>query len=631
MLEPRDRRLFLESLRPPEGYALDRAVGTTFTLDLRALVAAPLAFSLFDAASEDGAPGVDPLALLEAVRRQADKIHIFCQATQISVPGSNRPLLAYIEGSVVEVRAPPGGLFHPKVWLLRFKPNGENSPEPVRYRLLVMSRNLTFDRAWDTLLVLDGELADRKKAIAVNHPLGDFIQALPSMATGDVPKRILATVDQIQEEVRRVRFELPPDIEELAFRPLGIAGASRWPFTGRIDRLLVISPFVSDELLGRLADLGHRHVLVSRVDSLAQLAPETLARFEGVHVLSDHAFFDLADDGEDEHEGQPLPDVAALAADALVGLHAKVYVADAGWDARMWLGSANATDGAFGKNVEFMVELTGKKSKCGIDAILGATESGTSFRALLQTYEPGNAKPPDPIGDGLRASIEQTRTCVSDAGLVARVLPGTSARYALEIHPSAAHGLTLPEAVTMWVWPVTLGEGFAAMSVASYPAGSTATLATFSELSLPELTSFVAFHVVAVHGARTAEERFVVNLPLEGAPVDRKEALLKALIKDRRALMRYLMLLLTQAGGDVGALVGDGGDEPGAGGVSAGGGPFGGALFESLLHALDRDPKRIDDVERLVADLRKTPEGSELLPPGFDAIWVPILAARREL
>ncbi len=629
MLEPRDRRLFLESLRPPEGYTLDRAIGTTFTLDLRALVAAPLAFSLFDTSADEGAPGTDPLALLEAVRRQADKIHVFCQIGQIGVPGNNRPLLAYVEGSVLQVRAPRGGLFHPKVWVIRFKPAIDGSGEPVRYRLLVMSRNLTFDRAWDTLLVLDGELTDRQNAIASNHPLGDFVRALPSMVEGEVPARVQEAVDEVESEIRKVRFELPEGIDELAFRPLGIEG-SKWPFTGRIDRFLVISPFVSDQLLGRLANLGSGHVLVSRIDSLAQLAPETLGRFESTHVLSDSAFFELAEEGGGEGD-EADKDAAAITDNVLVGLHAKIYVADAGWNARVWLGSANATDGAFGNNVELLVELTGKKSRCGVDAILGAEEGGTSLRNLLQPYEPGKVKVIDPIEDGLRASVEDARKSVCDAGLSAKVVAAAPSRYTLEIHPSGSAGLALREGVSVRLWPVTLGEGFAARTIDAYTAGSTAALATFTELSLPELTSFVAFHVVAVHGEHTAEERFVVNLPLVGAPPDRKEALLKALIKDRRALMRYLMLLLAQAGGDIGALAGGLPGEPGDGSDGAGSGPLGGALFESLLHALDRDPKRIDDVGRLVDDLRKTPEGRELLPPGFDAIWEPILSARKEL
>ena len=43
MLDPQDRVLFTEALRPPEGHELSWAIGTSYTLDLVAAMAAPLA------------------------------------------------------------------------------------------------------------------------------------------------------------------------------------------------------------------------------------------------------------------------------------------------------------------------------------------------------------------------------------------------------------------------------------------------------------------------------------------------------------------------------------------------------------------------------------------------------------
>ena len=48
MFEPGQRRLLHDTLRPPEGYGFDCAVGTTFTLDLLALLSVPLAFTFRD-------------------------------------------------------------------------------------------------------------------------------------------------------------------------------------------------------------------------------------------------------------------------------------------------------------------------------------------------------------------------------------------------------------------------------------------------------------------------------------------------------------------------------------------------------------------------------------------------------
>ena len=45
--------------------------------------------------------------------------------------------------------------------------------------------------------------------------------------------------------------------------------------------------------------------------------------------------------------------------------------------------------------------------------------------------------------------------------------------------------------------------------------------------------------------------------------------------------------------------------------------------------ALSRNPNRIDEAARLIADLQKTEEGKELLPDGLDEIWEPVWQARR--
>ena len=55
--------------------------------------------------------------------------------------------------------------------------------------------------------------------------------------------------------------------------------------------------------------------------------------------------------------------------DLLAGLHAKTYVIERGYAAHLVLGSANATKAAFDGNIEFLVELVGKKSRLGIDTL----------------------------------------------------------------------------------------------------------------------------------------------------------------------------------------------------------------------------------------------------------------------
>ncbi len=321
----------MSALRPPGGYSLDRAIGTTFTLDLLALLTAPLAFTFFDWEQEDGQPTADPLALLEALRRHAENVHIFCHAGMIAVPPPDKRLLAYLEESIVEVLPPKrDGIFHPKIWVLRFTAEGE----PVRYRFLCLTRNLTFDRSWDTVLSVEGELTKRRRAFAGNIPLGEFIDALPGMALRELDANLIESIAQIGHELRRTEFELPAGFTDMRFFPLGIEGQKKWPFTDSGSKSLVLSPFLTEVFLERLSRDHEIMAVISRPESFAAIAPDKLRPLEDqLYVLSPDA--DL-----DSREGDEKPQEQAV---ELAGLHAKLFIGEDGKDASVWTGSANAT------------------------------------------------------------------------------------------------------------------------------------------------------------------------------------------------------------------------------------------------------------------------------------------------
>ena len=357
MLDPEERLLLLDALRPPEDYRLSFAIGTTYSLDLLALLTAPLGFTLFELAGPPGnelAPA-DAVRLLGVLRQYADRMTVFCEAGRIAVPPTHAILFGELEQIVAEVRPPEGRSFHPKVWVLRF----EHEDKPVRYRLLCMTRNLTFDRSWDTMLALDGELHDRQLAIAVNHPLADFIQALPGMAKpGSVSDRAHAQVATAADELRRVKFEPPEGFDDFAFHPLGLEPRRHpWPLE-RADRLLIMSPFLSDGLVDEIAAQAAESILISRPDTLDAISRSVFNNTRTVYSLS-------PDSTPVEPAGEETAHPDGITAS---GLHAKLYVAEIGWDARVLTGSANATHAAWYGNIEFLTELIGKRSKCGIDA-----------------------------------------------------------------------------------------------------------------------------------------------------------------------------------------------------------------------------------------------------------------------
>lgn len=609
MLEPQERRQLLACLRPPPGYTLNAAVGTTYSLDLMALLTAPLAFTFFDWEDESGRPTANAHALLAAIRRNAERMALFCHSSRIAIPAGQQLLYSYLEESVFEALPPdPQGSFHPKVWVLRFTAN----EEPTRYRFICLSRNLTFDRSWDTALILDGELEDRAHAFPRNRPLSEFLVALPKLALRPVPARVKDMLRLMRREILKVNFELPENFESYRFWPIGLDDRKSWPFDCRTDRLLVISPFLTPTRLAQLSRKGKDNILISRLESLDALAPACLAGFKQVFSLSPDA--DAEPDPEEAEATEPQA--------PLLGLHAKLYVVDQGWKSALFTGSANATDSAFSRNIEFLTELGGKKGVVGIEALLRKEKGRLKLPDLLQEFTPGVRTEIDEKQEQLLRAADKAATDLARGKLEARVgTTATEGEYQIQLFAPDPATLHIPSSITIRCWPISLSETH---SVSCSLLASA--VAEFNQISIAAITSFFAFHVEATSAGASASRRFVLNIPLVNAPEARKDAVLRSLIQDREAVLKLLLMLLF---GD--ATGGEGDGDP-ITGMVRGNGPRGlpTPLFESLMRALDRSPDRVEDVSRLIEDIRRSPDGSRLLPEGFDSIWPAIAAVRAQ-
>jgi hypothetical protein len=433
-------------------------------------------------------------------------------------------------------------------------------------------------------------------------------------------------VDRIQHEIRRVDFAIPRGFETLSFIPLGIRRTRKWPFNGRIDRMLVVSPFVSDHTLDRLSEEANASILVSRLESLDAVQQSRREDFDDVYVLNPSA---VPEEGSEES--------TEAGSSALYGLHAKLYVADAGRKARVWTGSANATNAAFERNVEFLVELGGKKGYCGIDSLLGAaSEDGKSERdvtgllSLLQRYVPTDEPSVDKEETRLESVAETARRAVSSArwSAEAAVLPGDTDRYEIRFGLDDDFAPDVPPEVSVRCWPITRPE------VDAIIPAEVGEIATFRPLSFEALTSFFAFEVTAASEETSVSQTFTVNVPLVGAPPERQERILRTLLDSREKVLRLILLLLAEGGPNqheamiaAGRMLGsDGGGDARNGSGSA---PF--PLFEALVRALERDPSKLDQIARLLADLHSTPEGQRLIPEGLDDLRQQMMEARRRL
>lgn len=625
MLDPNDRQLYINALRPPFGFEFDRAVATTYTLNLLTLLAVPLSFAKFEIGKKEEIYK-DPISILEATRRMTGRFYVFCQNGAIKVPALPNPLFNYLEDMIIEVLPPnPEGVFHPKIWVLRFI---DKKGKRVFYRFLCLSRNITFDKSWDTILTLEGEVKGR--LFARNRALSDFINALPGLAKKPVKKRIVKNIDSIAEEIRHVDFKAPSYYDDFRFWPLGISGYYKFPIRKDYWRMLVVSPFVTNSLLRRLAHDKSENILVSRNEELDLLKPETLRKFKSKYVLDESA-------GEEENIQIEISSEAAKKSPIdeesdLSGLHAKLFLAELGWDAYLWTGSANATNAAFDNyNVEFMVELKGKKSRVGIDKFIyeknEEKKGPTTFMDLLREYiPPENVIDEDEAKRKLKKQLERLQRSLAKSALFVKVSPSKIRNYYnLELHFSPR--LKFPDArdIEGLFWPISLRKR-SALSL-KFPGPFLPFI--FNDVCVDKITGLFAIELNCKPLKKTIS--FVLNLPVKGMPTNRDEKIMQMIVSNQENFLRYLLLLLYEGeysylASDIAAKMGD---------IRKKGQDWSFfedmPLFEELVRAYSRSPEKIARISKLITDISKTEEGSKIIPDEFKDLWASFQAAKGKI
>ena len=563
-------------------------MAVTFTLDLRALLAAPAAVVLTESAGvgTDGG-GYEPIELLHAVRSHAHKITVFSQVGEIALPSSRR-VFAFLERVVVPVDAPLGGVVHPKVWVLRYEAVGEapdSQPRERRLRVLIASRNLTFDTSWDTVVRLD-EAADTVGTLL--GPVGKLFEGLLGVATGTVSTDHRDRVRSLSAALGATPFALPAGVDELRTHVLGLSRTSS-PLPLDAQRSLIISPFVSDDFFSRVRPAPVDE-LVSRPASLDRLKSGAFANVGKVYAFDDGSATDF-----DAEQNQSSPDDPGR---PLVGLHAKVFAFEDEGRASLFLGSANATGAAFNNNVEILVEFAGSAAVLGIDRLCDGTGDEPGLRVMFYPY--GG---PSPGGDPDRApSLDHARRAIAR-------LPfeGFVEESGLEWAVTYRSRQPMPnlDRTKIYCWPLA-SAGHRRRVAAGEP------FEARFEASLESISGFLAFELAHDEGTLT---RFVVPIPLVGVPDHREKFLLRALVGNAERFLRYLLALLDEDSGQPDL-------RDAIEGVSNDAAPDGSGLaptpvLEKLLRTMRRDPGKLAGLHPLVLDLAN----DDALPRGFAELW----------
>ncbi|CAO3356289.1 hypothetical protein [Azospirillum palustre] len=594
-LHPASRTTWTELLRPPPGHRFDMAVATTYSISLEMLLALPVALMTQDAASFDALLANEHRpTLLAALHGIMAEFTVFCQESRIASAEKLPELVGLIEPSVFEARAPhSNGSFHPKVWLLRYRPAADG---PSLLRLLVLSRNLTRDESWDVALALDGRIGDTK--LDVNMPLAAFLGKLQAMATRDVPCERRDRMKGLIADARTAVWTPPPGLSRVQFHAIGLGGrhqASWQP--GRSKRLMVVSPFIDAPALGALAgDTDEPVALVSRTEELDRALGDGAGPFAQYFTLDPNL-----------GAAEPCEDGSGPPGARLSGLHAKIYLSEIRGKLHLAVGSANATCAALkGRNVEFMAEFRADPRVFGttVDAFF---DDATAFHKLLHPYEPGNpeVEPVKPV------DLRSLRKALGEAGLAVR---GAAAGQGVHLDLVARFAFDAGLFGRLRGWLAT-GSADEAMELLDDLAAGRPARLTPRPIAIAAVTGFIGFELVPPN-ADGAGERFMMNLPVEGIDLDaRRSAILRSVLRSPEDFIRYVELLLGDPDG-----AGAGGECGGGAWVRAGG-PAGSRMLENIVRFLARDPGRLLSVHRTVAEMRLGGEAGEAVPEQFLKLW----------
>lgn len=594
MLNPNNDRLdYGQVLAPPVNYKLDFAIGTTYSLDLDALVGACIALGLAEETDSDLMK--NPVCLLEALRATGDKVALFCEGGQIHLPGNVTSLYILLEKMVFPVTtAKRKGVakypsFHPKFWLIRYVDEKNN----YLYRVVVLSRNLTFDRSWDVTFCMDGK--KKSTETAKNNPIGDFITYLiKQLPETDYAAEKQKKMKSVIRELKNVEFSLDSkEFTDFDFIPFGIGsqyGSDQKPLYTLLEdsfhEAFIMSPFLSSGVIKNFNErskwMEHaEYVLITRASELGKLKPSDCSNFE-IYTMKDAVV-----DGEGLIS-EETPDIQKQ------DIHAKIYMLRKGSDSSLYLGSLNASHNALHGNVEFMIKLHSKNRYLNLtkmkESLFGTDEAESPFQlAQFNNKQIDEVEEKANLLDGVIKDINRKT--------LGAVIKENGDRFDVSVSFE----------------PINSEYEISVSPLLSKKTATMAETVVFTDLELTQLSEF--YKISVSDGSQTVSR--VIMIPTENMPDDREKAVVSSVVNDKKCFYRYIAFLL----GDnlvVSALESMDMNESESSASQNHNKPIQlPALYEKMLHTAATNPERFKEIEYLI----KSISSDGVIPEGFEQLY----------
>lgn len=559
MINPeKDRYSYGKLLTPPVDYKLEFAVGTTYSLDLNALIGVPISLELSE--EIEGSFLENPIAILEGIRRASDKFVIFNEAGQIKVPEKLSSIYSLIEKSVNQVALENKKSFHPKLWIIKYI-NKENES---LYRVIILSRNLTFDRSWDMVVGLEGK-ANRKRT-RKNDGLQDLMTFLLPYCKDNKKKDKMR---ELIDELYYVHFD-PIDqyVIDFDFLSFGVKEKSRQveDMLDDFNEVIIMSPFITKETVEKIGQRltgDGKKTLITRKSEIGKLNQKIIDDYE-VYALKDLIVLGEEMISEGDEVAWKKQDI-----------HAKLYATSLGTLNSIYVGSANCSYSAFNGNVEFMIKLNYKRRGFRISNLLedlfGNDEKENPFERISEI--PKETVSEEEIKNNLEKAIKQLCRSNINGTVVKKNLD-----YSIEINVSE----------------IPLGFNFTIAPIMTNEKVSLSNHVEINRLSLEEIGEF--FKVTAeLEGEKVSR---IIKIPIENIPENRDGAIFKNVIGDKNTFFKYVAFILSdnylleiiqqmeQKNAWKGKWSSSSDDSI--------------ILYENMLRTISKDPSKIQEIEEII-------------------------------
>jgi hypothetical protein len=183
--------------------------------------------------------------------------------------------------------------------------------------------------------------------------------------------------------------------------------------------------------------------------------------------------------------------------------------------------------------------------------------------------------------------------------------------------------IPLPGISKLKAWPITVSEDRASDVLGLLHSKA----ANIGKYATESVTGLIAFEFVTEIKKMTL--RMVLNLPVDGLPENRDDAIFKLVLNNREGFLRYILLLLGEyTGGVFGrSSLFDGGNGNGSWADSFSGDI---PILEELARAFSRSPDKLKDVRAVVNRLMRDQTTTSIVPTEFLNLWAVFEAAMVE-